>query len=331
MDLHAFADDRAADWERLGALARQRALEGREADELIRRYQEGAADLAAVKTELGPSLAGDRLSVLLSRARVRFTGPPAGGVAAVAGFFARLVPAALYRLRWLTLVCAAATIGVAAVYALWAIGDPAVLASVGDAELRRRIAEHEFVNYYSENPAASFTGLVWTNNATIAAFCILFGVLGAYVPVVLLLNGQNLGLTSAVMISEGHTDTLLLYIAPHGQLELTAVFVAAAAGLRVFWAWVVPGARTRLSALAEEAQSMVAVAVALVLALFVSGVIEGYVTPQPWPWPVKIGIGSAALAGFLLWMLWAGRRAQHAEAAPRSGGAVATSAVLAAD
>ena len=46
-------------------------------------------------------------------------------------------------------------------------------------------------------------------------------------------------------------------------------------------------------------------------ALGLSGLIEGFVTAQPWPWPVKIGIGAVALALFLAYMLVVGRRAQR--------------------
>ena len=49
--------------------------------------------------------------------------------------------------------------------------------------------------------------------------------------------------------------------------------------------------------------------ISTVLALALSGLVEGFVTRQPWPWPVKIGIGTLALAVFLAYMLWLGRRA----------------------
>jgi uncharacterized membrane protein SpoIIM required for sporulation len=150
---------------------------------------------------------------------------------------------------------------------------------------------------------------VWTNNAWIAAQCIAFGVTGVWVPYVVLQNAQNLGMTAAVLFSFGHGDTFFLYIAPHGMLELTAIFVAAAGGLRIFWAWVAPGNRTRGQALAEDARALFTVAIGLVLVLLVAGILEGFVTPQPWPWPVKIGLGAAALAAFLFYLLVIGRRA----------------------
>ena len=47
-------------------------------------------------------------------------------------------------------------------------------------------------------------------------------------------------------------------------------------------------------------------------ALALSGVVEGFVTGQPWPWWLKIGIGALALGVFLFYMLFVGRRAARA-------------------
>ena len=85
------------------------------------------------------------------------------------------------------------------------------------------------------------------------------------------------------MVSHGRADLFFGLILPHGMLELTAVFVAAGTGLRLFWAWVEPGPRTRSQALAEEGRAAFAIAVGLVGVLAVSGFIEGFVTPSGLP------------------------------------------------
>ncbi|MDQ0895444.1 stage II sporulation protein M [Agromyces ramosus] len=309
MDLDALASARHDDWQRLDALAREHRLRGPEADELIERYQAGASDLSLVQTTAGSTALGDRLSVSLARARLAFTGVPENPLRQFTRFAVVSLPAALYRLRWLTLAVALATFAVAALYAWWIGSDPRVLANLGTERELRQIAEEGFVAYYSENPAASFAGAVWTNNAWIAAQCVAFGILGVWVPWVVLQNAQNLGVTAAIMFAYDEADAFFLYIAPHGLLELTCVFVAAAAGLRIFWAWVAPGPRPRGVALAEDARSLFSVAIGLVFFLFIAGLIEGFVTPAPWPWPVKIGIGVLALGGFLAYMLVLGRRA----------------------
>ncbi|PPF82428.1 hypothetical protein C5B96_09005 [Subtercola sp. Z020] len=312
MDLDAYTAAHRADWDRLDDLGRRRNFSGAEADELIERYQSGASELSAITTAAGSTVAGDRLSVSLSRARLRFTGSSGNVLRQLPTFFALQLPAALYRLRWIVLVVALATVVVSALYASWALNDPRVLANFGsDADLQK-VAEQDFVGYYSENPSASFTGQVWTNNAWLAAQCVAFGIVGVYVPYLLLQNALNLGVNAAVLFHFGHADVFFQYILPHGMLELTAIFVAAAAGLRIFWSWIAPGARTRGQALAEDGRALFTVAIGLVFVLLVSGVIEGFVTPSPLPWPVKLGIGAVALGAFVFYMVWVGGRAYRA-------------------
>ncbi len=312
MDLDAYSAAHRDEWERLAALAKRRNLSGAEADELIALYQSGAAQLSVIKTQAGSTALGDRLSISLGAARLRFTQAGTNVLSSLPRFFVLQLPAALYRLRWITLCVAATTVIVAGLFAWWALSNHQVLANFGsDAELQQ-LVKHSFVGYYSANPAASFTGQVWTNNAWIAAQCIAFGIVGLYVPTVILQNAENLGVSGAVMFAYGKGDLFFEYIAPHGLLELTSVFVAAAAGLRIFWAWVAPGARTRSQALAEDGRALFTVAIGLALSLLVSGIIEGFVTPSPLPWPVKIGIGAVALGAFLTYMLLVGGRAARA-------------------
>lgn len=309
MDLDAYTAAHSEDWERLSQLARRRRLDGREADELIDLYQSGATDLSVMKTQAGSTATGDRLSVALASARLRFTGAGTNLFSQIPRFFVLQLPAALYRIRWLVLAVAAATIVVATLYAVWIAGNPDVLANFGqDAQLRRYV-EHDFIDYYSNNPAASFSGQVWTNNAWIAAQCIAFGITGVYVPYVLLQNAIGVGTAAGVMFAYGRGDVMFSYILPHGLLELTSVFVAAAAGLRIFWSWIAPGARTRAQALAEDGRALFTVAVGCAISLFVSGIIEGFVTPSSLPVWAKIAIGAVALGAFLAYMLVLGRRA----------------------
>ena len=312
MDLDALRAARAAEWVRLDALARSHRLDGRSSDELVLRYQDGAADLSEITTTAGAVPLADRLSVSLSRARMRFTGTGSNVLSQLPAFFLLQLPAALYRVRWWTFWVAFASVVVATVYGTWSANDPAVQATLGSNADLKQLVNKGFANYYSDNPAASFTSQVWTNNAFIAAQCIAFGITGVYVPYILLQNAMNVGLTGGVLIGYGRADTFFLYIAPHGLLELTSVFVAGAAGMRIFWSWISPGARTRGQALAEDGRALFTIAIGLTISLFVSGIIEGFVTPSSLPWPVKIGIGALALGGFLFVMLWVGGRAARA-------------------
>jgi uncharacterized membrane protein SpoIIM required for sporulation len=313
MDLDAYSAAHRDDWDRLAQLGNKRRFTGAEADELIERYQSGSTQLSAIRTTAGQSVYGDRLSLWLSRARLRFTGASANVMSRVPLYFVAHLPAALYRIRWLTLAITLATYGIAALYAWWMIANPEVVHTFGltDAELEK-YANEDFVNYYSDNSGGAFTGIVWTNNAWIAAQCVMFGIVGVWTPYVLMSNAITLGQTAGLMYQYDNLDTFLLYIAPHGQLELYNVFLAGAAGISIFWAWIAPDAMTRAQALAHAGRSLVTVVGGLVIFMLMCGLIEGFVTRQDWPWPIKIGIGTLALAIVLAYQWIVGRRAQLA-------------------
>lgn len=309
MDADAYAAAHSAEWDRLAALAKSRRLDGEQSDELIAAYQSASTQLSALSAADGDSAYTERLATAISAARLRFTGSRAGAAGIIARFFAISLPAALYRVRWVTLAVALATFVVATLAAWWLVSDPHALAAVGsDADLKQYL-NHDFIDYYSNNPAASFAGQVWTNNAWLAAQSIATGILGVYVPYILIQNAVNLGVAAGIFVHYGRSDVMFSYILPHGLLELTSLFVAAAAGLRIFWAWIAPGSRTRGQALAEEGRALFAIAVGVAISLFVSGLIEGFVTPSALPVWAKIAIGALALAAFLVYMLVVGRRA----------------------
>jgi len=312
MDLDAYSAAHRDEWQRLAQLGRQRGFTGSDADELIEHYQSGATHLSAIATSAGQSSQGDRLSLALSRARLRFTGAGDAVLARIPAFFVLQLPAALHRIRWLTLAVALATVVASALTAIWFTQNPGLLELLGSESDRRRYAEEEFIGYYSNYAEGSFAGQVWTNNAFIAAQCVAFGITGVWIPYVILQNAVGLGQSAAIMNEFGRLGDFFLYISPHGQLELYSIFVAGAAGLLLFWSWVAPGGRTRGEALAENGRGLFTTVIGLALALLISGIIEGYVTRQDWPWAIKIGIGTVALAAFLVYQWVLGGRAVRA-------------------
>ena len=312
MDLDAYSAANAAEWDRLARLAERRGIDGTAADELIEHYQAGSTHLSMIRTTVGSSPQSDALSLALWRARQRFTGTAPNPLRQLTVLFVHQLPAALYRLRWLTIAITLATVLIGLVFAVWYSSDPRVFATLGPRSALQHYAEQSFVGYYSESSEAGFTGQVWTNNAWLAAQCIMFGITGLWVPVVLFTTGRDLGISAAIMNEFGRLDHFFLYIAPHGQLELYSIFLAAAAGLMIFWSWISPGARTRRQALAEDGRAFFTVVVGVLLTLLISGIIEGFVTRQDWPWVIKIGIGTVALAVVLVYQWVVGGRAYRA-------------------
>ena len=309
MDLDAYVAARSRYWGRLEELAGRRRLSGAEGDELLDLYQRVSTDLSVVRSASPDPSVVAYLSMVLTRARVGMVGTRTSTWVDVLRFFTRTFPAALYRTRWWWVTTALGSLLVIALVAAWTLRHPEVYASqLTPAEIQAYVGT-DFEHYYSEFPHHEFATLVWVNNAWVAAQCIAFGVLGLPVLYVLVSNVQGVGVVAALMIAHDRTGLFFGLILPHGLLELTAVFVAAAVGLRLFWSWVEPGPRTRLQALAAEGRTAVAVATGLVFVLLVSGTIEGFVTPSGLPTWARIGTGVLAESAFLAYVFVVGRSA----------------------
>ena len=316
MDLDAFVVVHQGEWDRLDALSRRRRLTGPEVDELVTLYQRAATHLSAVRSAYPDASLVSRLSTTVARARAAVSGSQEPPWRELARLVTVSFPAAVWRARWWAIGAAAFTAVVAFAAGTWVANSAPARAAVGsDAEIRQ-LVEVDFQHYYSEFSATSFAARVWTNNAFVAALCIALGVTGIGVVYVLFQNALNVGVVGGLMAAYGRLDLFFGLITPHGLLELTAVFVAAGAGLRLFWAWVAPGPMTRLHAMAVEGRSMVTVALGLVGVLAVSGVIEAFVTPSGLPTWARIGIGLLAWTAFLTYIAWFGR---HAAAAGETG------------
>ena len=143
-----------------------------------------------------------------------------------------------------------------------------------------------------------------------AATCLFLGI-ALVLPVIgaLWLNAVNAGVIIGAMSAAGRGDVMIGLLLPHGLLELTAVFVAAGTGLRLGWTVIDPGRRSRTAALAEQGRSVVVMALGLACVLFVTGVIEAFVTPSGWPTWIRVGIGVFVELAFLTYVFTLGRQA----------------------
>jgi len=310
MDLDRLVATRRPDWERLRLLTRRRRLTGAEADEFVDLYGRVATDLSTVRSSApDPTLVAE-LSTLVARARGRTTGTRRLSTSDVSRYFLVTFPLVVYRARWWVLGVAAVFIAVAVGVGSYIAVHPDVQSALAAPDQAQQLVNEDFESYYSSSPAASFAAQVWTNNAWVAALSLAFGgLLGIPVLYVLWMNAANVGVVGALMASGGRLDLFFGLILPHGLLELTAVFVAGALGLRLGWTWIAPGPRTRADAFAEEGRSTISAVVGLTVTLLASGVIEAFVTPSGLPTWARIGIGVLALAAFITYIGVLGRRA----------------------
>lgn len=315
MDIDQYIAENTPVWDRLGRLtvrAERGAgrLNAAELEELVQLYQRVATHLSYVRTYYRDPALTAKLSGLVARSGAVVYGARPRTLRAVGRFFAVTFPAALWHIRWFIAVATLVSLLPAIGFGIWLANSPAAVEASAPAAVREAYVNHDFEAYYSSAPASEFAASVFANNVQVAFAAFAVGILLCVGTLaVLVVNGANLGVALGLFAAVGQQPKFWGLILPHGMLELTSVFVAGAAGLRLGWTVIDPGDRSRLSALAEEGRRTVVIVVGLVLTFAVAGSIEGFVTGRPWPTALRVGIGALAEVAFLVYAVGLGRRA----------------------
>ena len=313
MDLDAYVVQHGPQWDRLTELTRTSGrLTGAEADELVDLYQRTSTQLSVVRSSASDPVLEARLSALVASARSVVTGVTLPLWQTVGRFFVVGFPAAVYLARRWWISVALVNVVLAVLIAWRVINTPGLAASLLSDNDAQQLVNHDFASYYTDNPAADFAFHVWLNNARVAAVCLVLGVAIVPVLVVLWSNVANLGVIAGFMVGAGRSDVFYGLILPHGLLELTIIFVAAGAGLRLGWSWIAPGPRTRAQAIGAEGRAAGALALGLAVWLLISGLVEGFVTPSTLPAWARLSIGATVWVAFLGYVFVLGRRAARA-------------------
>ncbi|HEX8802731.1 MAG TPA: stage II sporulation protein M [Acidimicrobiales bacterium] len=315
MDIDRFIVRNGPAWDRLEQLTaraghRLQGLAPAEVDELVALYQRVSSHLSHARTAYRDPALTARLTRLVARANGAVYGARGRGMSAVGDFFAWRFPAAVWQSRRFVLASAVLLFVPAVALGVWlATSDAALDASAPEA-VRQAYLEDDFESYYSSEPASAFASKVTVNNIQVALMAFAGGILLCLPTAALLVvNGATLGMAGGLFAEAGELGKFFGLILPHGLLELTAVVVAGAAGLRLGWAVVAPGDRSRGEALGEEARQAVVIALGLMVAFAVAGTIEGFITGRGVPTALRVSIGVAAELGFVSWVVVQGRAA----------------------
>ncbi len=317
MDIDRYIQRNEPTWRRLEQLSRTatrdvRKLDEDEVAELVALYQRVSSHLSHARGQYRDPDLNARLSGILGEARVVIYRRRGSAVGSVGRFFAETFPAAVWGSRRYVAVAAIALFVPAIAMGAWLYNSPAVLDAAVPPEMQQLIADEEFADYYRSDAAQNFASYVTVNNIQVAFLAFALGIL----PIVgtgwiLVFNGMNVGMMAAVMHRAGEGAQFWGLILPHGLLELSAICVAGAAGLRLGWSLVAPGDRTRARAFRDEGLRAVVIVGGLALCFVTAGFIEGFVTPSGLPTALRIAVGVAALALFVVYVVLLGSRAER--------------------
>lgn len=317
-DLDRYLLSNRPSWDRLSELTTRvrsspAALQPQEIDEFLRLYQRASSQLSHARTHYGdPDLTAELTSRVASAhsALYRRTASP---FATMKRFFTVTFPGSVWHIRRFVLVAAFVTFAPALVLAAWLANNPEALEVASPEAARAAYVSEEFEDYYSSAPAAEFATSVLINNIQVSFLAFALGVtLCVGTVYILAFNGANLGVALAVFIAAGQQTKFWGLILPHGLLELSAVVIAGAAGLRLGWTIIDPGDRRRGAAFTEEGRRSITVILGLILAFIVAGLIEGFITPSL-PTALRVAIGVAVELAFVTYIVAFGRRSEAAD------------------
>ena len=145
--------------------------------------------------------------------------------------------------------------------------------------------------------------VIITNNIQVSFWVFVGGLTcGLLTAWLLLANGMMLGFGFGLFENYGVLSDLTTFVAGHGVLELTAIFISAGAGFRMAKALIAPGDRTRKDALVVEGRIAVRMIGAVITLLAIAGTIEGLLSTSDAPAIWKYGVSAATVVLLALYL-----------------------------
>lgn len=319
---------RQARWRELDALLRRvdaaglRSLGPDVLERLVVLYRAATADLARAQTEGWPRQVREYLNELVARAHGRvYAAQPRARVGLLAYFFGA-VPMT-FRRRWHYVAAATLlTVAVALAFYVAVRSDPALghelLGSFADDLEHFATSDDPAGHYFADQPfvqylgGGAFSAYLFLHNLRVAVLCFATGVtFGLGTLYLLLANAMMLGAFFAVGANVGGLAKLTSVVAPHGALELPAIFIAAGGGLLMAHALISPGKWRRADALRMAARDALALLLSAAPLFLAAGIIEGNISPRFSGFfgndTVRFVFAVAVFIVMLLYILWGDR------------------------
>ena len=305
MTVDRFVEDRRARWARLGNLifeanGRVERLAPDDVLELGRLYRSASSDLAVARRDFALDAATERLNDLVAAAHALvYSEAPTSG-RRLRRFVLRELPASVRaNSRYTAASFAAFAIPLFATFAIGVL-LPEIAATALPAETRQHLAERRLWTDIPEGYRPLLGPIIIVNNVRVAIAAFAGGLTaGALTLYLLIENGAFLGTVLAVVQGYGLSGGLLAFTAAHGPLELSCIVLSGGAGLRLAWALLRPGERSRGDALRLAGAQAIRVMLLVIPALGIAGILEAFLSPSDAPLAVKITAG--AIAAVVLW------------------------------
>jgi uncharacterized membrane protein SpoIIM required for sporulation len=272
-------------------------------------YRQTATDLSAVRSDPSSVQQSRYLNQLLGRAHNAVYSGQKKTVSRVIQFFWNEYPV-IFR-RYLSYTAAST-----AIFALGALAGMFITLSSPDymreflgPQMVSTIEKHEMWTHSVVAAAPQESSFIMTNNMTVSFLTFAGGITaGLWTLFQLFFNGMLLGVIGVACAMNDMSIKLWSFVAPHGVLELPAIFIAGGAGLRLAQALLFPGTLSRRDSLAIGGNQAVQLLVGVIPVLIIAGTIEGFFSPSSVLAPAKFLVAALLFALFTLYLTFGGKR-----------------------
>ena len=191
---------------------------------------------------------------------------------------------------------------------VWATHEPAKAAGLVPGGAQSVTSRDRADFGLSADEKAQTSAAIFTNNIRVTFLAFALGIAAGVGALALLgYQGVVLGATFGLAIHVGNGEPLFEFVFPHGILELSCIIVAGAAGMRMGWAIVAPGYRTRAEAVRAEAAGAIEMIAGTALVLVGCGIVEGSLSTSGIGLIPAIAVGVFLGAGFWSLVFFRGR------------------------
>ena len=308
-------EKRKPHWAKLESLLDQSTRDGLKSlsrsdlQELSLLYRQTAADLAAIREDRGSVHYARYVNQLLVRAHNTIYSGHRASPLAVVNFFTSTYPIAFRRnLRYCALATLIFTIA-ALVGAVLTYQNPDFKVKLLGPQMVETIDRHQMWTHSIVGIKPLASSAIMTNNLSVGFITFALGITAGLGTIYMMaFNGLLIGVIGVACYLSGMSLQLWSFVAPHGVLELPAIFIAGGAGLRIAQGLLFPGVLPRRESLARAGSEAVQLLLGTVPILIVAGVIEGFVSPTGLALPLKFSMAAALFVLLNIYLFGVARR-----------------------
>jgi uncharacterized membrane protein SpoIIM required for sporulation len=171
-------------------------------------------------------------------------------------------------------------------------------------EMFSLIEAHHMWTDSVEGISTPVSALIATNNIRVTILAFVLGItFGAGTIYILATNGIMLGTLFSLCHQHGMVWRLATFVAPHGVIELSAIFISGGAGLMIGKSLLFPGQYSRVDSLKIFGKEALAMFAGCVPMLLVAGSIEGFISPRTDLSPnIKVAVSLATFVCLFLYL-----------------------------